>query len=398
MTKLLIQHGPAKGQKIQLSLENKTSDGVIFAPREETIESIVNYCNSIATLNKDNVYIDPQFYYSTYNKDIAKLLDVQFNYPIEISRRDCRKNKEMLYEYFEKYVDAIKPISSNIITPGFSIEAIDWKFDYSIDFYNYFKQQYDFKRYYLSLMLSSKIFHSKNDTEDILEDLKDNIDEKDGVYLIINYMPTQDNNYDSIDPETLSNILYFIYTLKKENIDIIVGYTFLNSILYAMLDCEAVASGWFNKLRKFDQDRFESVDKFGKRKKRYFSLPTLTYMTIELIKEFKEDIDINILYSNTFCDKMALEDEDNVSFVDLEHQYWEALSHILSEINKESSIENKIKFVKNKISFSREILETIMRVTKNKELVQDKVKNSFKHIDDWIFAIELFEKKASLIL
>lgn len=398
MTKSLIQHGPAKGQKIQLSLENKTSDGVIFAPREENIESITSYCNSISYLNKNNTYIDPQFYYSTYNKDIAKLLDGQFNYPVEISRRDCRKNKEMLDEYFDKYVEAIKPISNNVITPGFSIEAIDWKFDYSIDYYNEFKKRYDFKRYYLSLMLSSKIFHSKNDTEDILEDLKDNIDEKDGIYLIINYMPSQDNNYDSIDPETLSNILYFIYTLKKDNIDIIVGYTFLNSILYAMLDCEAVASGWFNKLRKFDQDRFENIDKYGKRKKRYLSLPSLTYMTIELIKDFKDDIDISLLYSNTFCDKIALEDEDNVSFVDLEHQYWEALYNLLSEINKEDSIEDKIRFVKSRISQSREILEKIMKVIQNKEVVQDKVKNAFKHIDDWGFAIELFEKKASLIL
>ena len=57
MTKLLIQHGPAKGQKIQVALENKNSEGVIFAPREETIEAITSYCNSIPNLNKDNTYI-----------------------------------------------------------------------------------------------------------------------------------------------------------------------------------------------------------------------------------------------------------------------------------------------------------------------------------------------------
>ena len=47
---------------------------------------------------------------------------------------------------------------------------------------------------------------------------------------------------------------------------------------------------------------------------------------------------------------------------------------------------------------AREILEIIMNVTHTKEVVQDKVRNSFKHIDDWGFAIELFEKKASLLL
>lgn len=398
MTKLLIQHGPAKGQKIQMALKNNISEGVIFAPREEKIDAISSYCNTVPNLNKDNIYIDPQFYYSTYNKNFAKLLDGQFNYPLEISRRDCRKNKELLYKYFDEYVNAIKPITNNVITPGFSIEAIDWKFDYSIDFYNEFKEKYDFKKYYLSLMLSSKIFHSKNDTDDILEDLKDNIEQKDGIYLIINHIPSQDNNYESLDPETISNILYFIYTLKKDNIGIIVGYTFLNSILYAMLDCEAVASGWFNKLRKFDSNRFENVDIYGKRKKRYTSLPSLTYMTIELISEFKNDIDISTLYSKTTCDKSALEDEDNVSFVDLEQQYWEALSIILSEINNQNTLEYKIKFVKNRISNSREILEKIINATHDKVFVQEKVKNAFKHIDDWSFGIELFEKKASLIL
>lgn len=126
--------------------------------------------------------------------------------------------------------------------------------------------------------------------------------------------------------------------------------------------------------------------------KRYFSIPSLTYMTIELINEFKNDIDISILYSNTFCDKIALEDEDNVSFVDLEQQYWEALFNVLSEINQKETIEEKIKLVKTMISKAREILEIIMNVTHTKEIVQDKVKNSFKHIDDWGFAIELFEK------
>ena len=57
MTKLLIQHGPAKGQKIQVALENKNSEGVIFAPREETIEANISYCNSIPNLNKYNTYI-----------------------------------------------------------------------------------------------------------------------------------------------------------------------------------------------------------------------------------------------------------------------------------------------------------------------------------------------------
>lgn len=399
MTKLLIQHGPAKGQKIDNAFEKNNISGVVFSPREEEIESIIKYCNNSEYLNEDNIYIDPQFYYSTYNKEHLKALENQFDFPIEVTRRDWRKKTDRLFNYFDKYVNSIKDLTNNMIVPGFCIDSIDWKFDYSMEIYNYFKERYKFNRYYASLIISSNIFHSKNDIDDILEDLKETIDEKDGIYLIIKYPEEQERkNYESIDPETLSNILYFIYSLNKEKFKIILGYTFLNSILFAMLNCEAVSTGWFNNLRRFDETRFINIETYGRRKKRYVSMPTLTYMPIELISEFKDRIDESILYSNTEYDSVAIEDQDNVSFVDLEQQYWRALWNEIKVINDKESIESKIKYIKERITIARKIYEDILSVTTDKGEVQNRVKMAFKHIDDWQFGIELFEKKASLII
>lgn len=396
MTELLIQHGPAKGQKIDKAFQNNIVEGTVFSPREETIESIKQYCNNSIHLNKNNTFIDPQFYYSTFGSELLKLLNEQFEYPVEVTRKDWRKRDERLFKYFDNYSAKVKEISNNIITPGFCIDAIDWKFDYTIDFYNYFRDNYEFENYYMSLMIASEIFHSKNDLEDILEDISDNVDKKDGIYLIIKYPLTQIKNYESMDPETLSNILYFIYSLKMDGFKVIMGYSFLNSILFAMLDCNAVSTGWFNNLRKFEQSKFESVDSFGIRKKRYVSIPTLTYMTLELINECKE-IDITKLYSNTQWDVVALEDQDNVSFVDLEQQYWEALHNIIIEINQKGTILEKVKYMKQCIEKSRNIYEEILSVTSDKKEVQNRVRLEFKHIDDWQFAIELFEKKVALL-
>lgn len=396
MTELLIQHGPAKGQKIDKAFQNNIVEGTVFSPREETIESIKQYCNNSIHLNQNNTFIDPQFYYSTFGSELLKLLNEQFEYPVKVTRKDWRKRDERLFKYFDNYSAKVKEISNNIITPGFCIDAIDWKFDYTIDFYNYFRDNYEFENYYMSLMIASEIFHSKNDLEDILEDISDNVDKKDGIYLIIKYPLTQIKNYESMDPETLSNILYFIYSLKMDGFKVIMGYSFLNSILFAMLDCDAVSTGWFNNLRKFEQSKFESVDSFGIRKKRYVSIPTLTYMTLELINECKE-IDITKLYSNTQWDAVALEDQDNVSFVDLEQQYWEALHNIIIEINKKGTIFEKVKYIKQCIEKSRNIYEEILSVTSDKKEVQNRVRLEFKHIDDWQFAIELFEKKVALL-
>ncbi len=396
MTNLLIQHGPAKGQKIDKAFENNIVEGTVFSPREETMESIKQYCDNLVYLNKDNTFIDPQFYYSTFDVELLKLLREQFEYPTKVTRKDWRKRNERLLKYFDNYSSKVEEVSNNIITPGFCIDSIDWKFDYSIDFYNYFKEKYKFEHYYMSLMIASEIFHSKNDVEDILEDIKDNVDEKDGIYLIIKYPSTQIKNYESMDPETLSNILYFVYSLKMSGFKVIIGYTFLNSILFSMIDCDAVSTGWFNNLRKFEQSKFESVDSFGIRKKRYVSIPTLTNMTLELINECKE-MDITKLYSNTLWDSIAIEDQDNVSFVDLEQQYWEALHNIVTEINQKETILEKVKYMKQCIEKSRNIYDEMLNITENKREVQNRIKLEFKHIDDWQFAIELFEKKVALL-
>lgn len=396
MTNLLIQHGPAKGQKIDKAFEKNIVEGTVFAPREETMESIKQYCNNSVYLNKDNTFIDPQFYYSTFNIELLKLLKEQFEYPTKVTRKDWRKRNDRLFKYFDNYSSKAEEVSNNIITPGFCIDSIDWKFDYSIDFYNYFKEKYKFEHYYMSLMIASEIFHSKNDVEDILEDIKDNVDEKDGIYLIIKYPSTQIKNYESMDPETLSNILYFVYSLKMSGFKVIIGYTFLNSILFSMIDCDAISTGWFNNLRKFEQSKFESVDSFGIRKKRYVSVPTLTNMTLELINECKE-MDIAKLYSNTRWDSMAIEDQDNVSFVDLEQQYWEALHNIIAKINQKGTILDKVRYMRQCIEKSRSIYDEILNITEDKREVQNRIRLEFKHIDDWQFAIELFEKKVALL-
>jgi len=400
MTKLLIQHGPAKGQKIEKSLSNGTTSGVIFSLRDEKIESIFEYISNCQKLNVENTFIDAQFYYSTYDKSLAKNLENTLDYPLEVSRRDFRINKEKVEKYFKEYNNYFKGKVNNFLVPGLSINSIDWKFDSSIDIYREFKEQETYKNYYLTLVISSKMFHSKNDIEEILygiteetKDLSNN-----GIYLIINYDETNDSNYESIDSETMSNILYFIYMLKKKKFSIIIGYCFINSILFAALDCDYIGSGWFNNLRKFTNSKFENVDNFGRRKKKYFSTPLLSYINLENIKELAYYFDIDKLKSNTLCDDLAFNDIDSVSFVDLEQQFWEALNGVINEYNQDEFAEVKLKKLKQKIldsiSLSEEICDSIPNAVELRKIF----KNNTSHLKEWLFALEMFIKKASILL
>jgi len=400
MTKLLIQHGPQKGQKIENALNNNNAEGVIFSLRDEKIDSIYEYIKNCKKLNSQNSFIDSQFYYSTYDKDVAKNLENSLNFPLEVSRRDMRTKSPRMDEYFNNYSKYLEGKVDNILVPGLSINAIDWKFDYTLDIYRNFCKNSNFKNYYMTMVISSKMFHSKNDIDEILLDINDDTNEfvNNGIYLIINYDETNDTNYESIDPETLSNILYFVYMLKKKNFKIIIGYTFINSILFAMLNCEYIGSGWFNNLRKFTNTKFESVDIFGRRKKKYFSIPLMSYINLETIRDLKSYYEIKKLKSNTSCDELAFSNIDDVSFVDLEHQFWEALSLEINEINNLETIEDKIKLLKSKLLNSIALSDNIMSYIPDFVELKNVIKGNTAHLKEWLFAIDLFIKKASILV
>ncbi|MBQ4634213.1 MAG: hypothetical protein IJB71_02565 [Bacilli bacterium] len=400
MTKLLIQHGPSKGQKIDNALIKNNAQGTIFSLRDENIDSVFNYINKNEKLNNENVFIDSQFYYSTYDKNLLKNLENVLNFPQDVSRRDVRTKSPRMDEYFDNYSNYLKGKVKNILVPGLSIEAIDWKFDYTLDIYRKFKDANEFEECYMTMVISSKMFHSKNDIDEILLDINDDTIqyEKNGIYLIINYDDTNDTNYERIDSETLSNILYFIYMLKKKNFKIMVGYTFINSVLFAMLDCEYVGSGWFNNLRKFNNSKFQSIDIFGRRKKKYFSIPLMSYINLETVRDLQNYYSVDLLKSGTECDDYAFSNIDDVSFVDLEHQFWEALNSVIKEINLAVSIEDKIKVLKSKILSAIELADEIIDSIPEYVELKNILKGNTSHLKEWLFAIDLFTKKASILI
>ena len=163
MTKILIQHGPQKGQKIENALNRNNVNGAIFSLRDEKIDSIFDYISKCPNLNSKNSFIDSQFYYSTYDKDVVKNLENTLHFPLEVSRRDMRTKSARMDEYFKNYSEYLEGKIDNIFVPGLSINAIDWKLDYTFDIYKQFKEKKKLENCYINMVITSKIFHSKND-------------------------------------------------------------------------------------------------------------------------------------------------------------------------------------------------------------------------------------------
>ena len=139
-------------------------------------------------------------------------------------------------------------------------------------------------------------------------------------------------------------------------------------------------------------------DIFGRRKKKYFSIPLMSYINLETIRDLKSYYEINELKSKTLCDDLAFSNIDDVSFVDLEHQFWEALNIVINDVNSLENMEEKIKIIKvkilNAIALSDKVINSIPDFVELKNII--KVNTS--HLKEWLFAIDLFIKKASILI
>ena len=398
MTKYLIQHGPAKGAKIENAIVDKYCDGVVFSPREETFDSIKSYCTN-SFLNKKNTFYDPQFYYVRNDSSLYKNLEKNSTFPSEIKRKDWRTRDENLLKYFDNHVKESEVISDYLITPGLCIDSLDWKFDHTLEIYNYCVETYSqFESYYLTLAIGENMFHSKNDIDELLEDINDKIEKKDGIYFFFVHENTENNNniknYEYMDEETLSNILYFLYKLKNFGFKILSAYNFLNAILFSMIDVDYVSGGWFNTLRKFSKDRFESIDTFGIRKKRYTSIPLLSYFTGELAYLISKKMDISFMVSETPYDSNFIKNYDSLSFVDYEQEFWIAMHNVIQKINLQDEINNKITYVEDLIKQAIEYYDKMLNEFNVEKEICNKLRNNSAHLNKWLLTIDLFKRKA----
>ncbi|HDI0349957.1 TPA: hypothetical protein PJ431_002990, partial [Listeria innocua] len=175
MTKLLAQHGAAKGQKITDGISAGNLKGAIFSPNDEKIESIIAYVEKTNGLNFENTFLDPQFYFSTFEPAILKKLSDVDVYPSNIARRDWRKKNHNILDYVKIHAEKTGELSSTLITPGFYIDNIDWHFDYSIEMYNYCVEKFEFKKYGLSLLINTSFFSNKGNVDELIDELEDNV-------------------------------------------------------------------------------------------------------------------------------------------------------------------------------------------------------------------------------
>lgn len=105
------------------------------------------------------------------------------------------------------------------------------------------------------------------------------------------------------------------------------------------------------------------------------------------------------ILSNTHFDESHDIDEDSVSFVDLEHQYWESLNKILGDFSSIDNIQERLILINLLIEDALEKYQKVIQVLdkKNEKEAVTRIRTASKHLVTWLSAIDKFKNQSVII-
>ena len=311
---IYIQNGPAWRPKVQEILKNDLAQGIIWDPREETLEKVDEIKKEIEKLNNIDNLVDNKWYYKQFqNSELRRLKNLDYIPSNLIDRAFLRDSQQVenciikCFEYQNKY-NVSKLLLPTIYISNFDVRIIDKMFD-MCDFALKYKIDNNItKEVYVSMVVQENAFNNMSEVNNFISDFGNFCSEIDGIHIVLD----RDNN-DSIrhnfNPTRLTNIMNFNYTLNNAGYKIIYGYCGLESLMLIASGASAISTGWFYSLRKFNRQEkgLELYQGQGKHIKRYTSIKVLQEVKIQDVlinayPEYKEKV-YNVIVGDTELDK-----------------------------------------------------------------------------------------------
>lgn len=348
---IFIQHGPAWRPKCTELLERNLASGIIWDLRNETIEKINEIKSEDNKLNSIVDLADLKIYYKQFPNSLLKKannLSYMPDYIINrLALRDRNNLEKIVRETLQFQLDnnfSIICIPALYIS-SFDERIIDAIFDMLLE---YNKQLTDNDRkVYLNMLIQESAFNSINQLNDFLNELSSYKDYINGVYITIDRDNSSIIRHD-YNPTRLSNLMQMIYDIKLMGLDVLVGYSGIESINLIAVGADGIGTGWFHSLRKFNKEDkgLEPKDMRGRQKKRYTSIGFLSELIIDENiwqynpnqKEWLYEVALN---GFSLDSKLKNENLDDISLNETYVEYFEALSSLFKKI-EDSEIENRL--------------------------------------------------------
>lgn len=392
---IFIQHGPSWKPKTDEILRMNLAKGIIWDPREEKIERIKETKEKNIEYSDIINMVDPKLYYAQFETSIPrKLEDLDFYPKNTIIDRNYLRDTDKVKENISKIISFEKNLEVNcLLSPTLYIQSFNERFvDKIYDIYDWFDEMSQGTKKIASLLVHESAFDNSTYMNEFIDDFSNYIGRYDGIYIVID-RDNSSNIRNSFSSNRLSNVMQFIYYMKRMKFKVIVGYCGIESINYMAVGADVIGTGWFYSLRKFNrlEKGFEEYSRMGHPKKRYTSINLLSELKIDedietIPQQYREEL-YNIIFNNRPIDTKIINNSydtipTNTDFI----QYFDTMN-ILSE--KFDGIEN----IEDKINYLENIVESAMKNIKKYKEMNPLGQLTIKHLEDYRNAINIFKSE-----
>lgn len=398
---IFIQHGPAWKPKIERLLENSLTLGIIWDVREEGIERI----NSVISDNPNYAGLikmfDPKNYYLQFpNSNPKKLVDMPYYQDGDVIDRRYLRDNEKVENLVDETISFQREqlfdiyLTPNLYLASFNERIIDKMFDIWDLFVNRTEEdRINGKKVYGSFIFHESALTNTSQINEFLEDLDEFSNGLDGVYIIVDRDLSSISSRHQFNADKLSNMLQLIYDLTNMGLEVVIGYTGIESLLYTAVGAFATGTGWFYNLRAFNQEQKGLVpyDSMGRQKKRYTSIKFMHELSIDdhifaIPIDKKDEFYPLILEETSLDEKIVQGNIDEINYNDIYVEYFEVIKKYVDTIEGLETIESKLGYVN---SLLEESLENIKHYNSSLQVVSNLNKN---HITQYKQAITKFSE------
>lgn len=317
----------------EINDEFNIGDGFILSP----IDMNKTILSDISDEKLASSFFDPQFYSLNLYKDnylsykFLDEVDTIYDYSIQknnIAKKcvDFQNNIALKYitiptidfnllnlnESYNELYDEIKSDSDeSSYFSNTNIKNNLYKKLILEPFSNYIKTIQTDKKVLATIIFDDEMAKEDNLFNSILSTITEN-DIISGIYLI----PQNNRTFKRIsDINFLTKIMDFIHILRENDLEVIIGYSDIESILYTVAGATAVPIGVYENLRKYDGLKFSNNDYNGRGPNpRIFSSKLLQWIEYQYLPVIKSNDDLNKYFDQNVYFKETQEKDYNWHF------------------------------------------------------------------------------------
>jgi hypothetical protein len=284
--KLFAQHGASEGEKIKEGFERGLLDGVIYSPRDVSLESLRSKLDFLTQeYPSSERLIDPQYYAiflnGTEEARLGYLLENYGDYFQARRRGQLEREKQIQQDLaatlkFQAGLKVTGIIAPNILIPNSlnSIEAVIAKNFVRLAAEEHRKLK-DPRPLYATLAISRNALGDKQELVEFLNEITLLDDPPQGFYVLISARNAEARS-DIYNTDVIAAWMFINHTLTVNGFNVINGYSDVLTPFLGAAGAKAGALGWWSNLRSFSLDRFAPSAGGGR-------LPIQRYLSVALL-------------------------------------------------------------------------------------------------------------------